>query len=220
MMGEWKHGLVNWLLLKSRLLQAARFELRQDPHSAPPPAGLLEQNPAATYDYCMRLDESCRFGPRISYGECSGISCAAKRFNRADIAFRLPGYANERAKIEKCGVESRGFGFWKKARRVLPKGFSSGVRIDGFAQIEKPRQNPSGVGLDDRDRLIEGKAGHRMRGVFPDSGKLSHLLDSSWEVSAMSAYHRFCRGVEISRAGVIPKALPRAKDLVLRSARQ
>jgi len=130
MMGEWKHGLVNWLLLKSRLVQAVRFERRQDPHSAPPPAGLLEQNPAATYDYCMRLYESFRFGSRISYGERSGISCAAKRFNRADIAFRLPGCANERAKIEKRGVENCGSGFREKARCMLPKRSLTEVGID------------------------------------------------------------------------------------------
>jgi hypothetical protein len=68
--------------------------------------------------------------------------------------------------------------------------------------------------------LIEGKAGHGMSGVFPDSGKLSHLLDSSWEISAMSIHNRFGCCVEISRASVIAKALPRAKHLIFGSARQ
>jgi hypothetical protein len=68
--------------------------------------------------------------------------------------------------------------------------------------------------------LIKGKAGYGVTGVFPDSGKLSHLLDSPWEVSAMSIHNRFCCGVEISRASVIAEALPRAKHLIFRSARQ
>ena len=56
-----------------------------------------------------------------------------------------------------------------------------------------------------------------MRGVFPDSGKLSHLLDFPWEVPAMSIHNCFCCGVEISRASVIAEALPCAKHLAFRS---
>jgi hypothetical protein len=78
----------------------------------------------------MRFDESFRFGSRIPYGERSRIFCAAKRVNRAHIAFRLPGYANERAKIEKRRVESRGIGFWEKARCMLPKRSPAEVGID------------------------------------------------------------------------------------------
>jgi hypothetical protein len=59
-----------------------------------------------------------------------------------------------------------------------------------------------------------------VRSIFPDSGKLSHLLDSPWEVSAMSIHNRFCCGVEISRASVIAEALPHAKHLIFRGARQ
>jgi hypothetical protein len=78
----------------------------------------------------MRFDESFRFGSRILYGECSRIFCAAKRVNRANIAFRLPGYANERAKIEKSRVESRGIGFWEKTRGMLPQCSPAQVGID------------------------------------------------------------------------------------------
>ena len=78
----------------------------------------------------MYFDESFHFGSRIPYGECSGIFCAAKRFNGTHIAFRLPGYANERAKIEKCGVENRASGFWEKRRCMLPKHSPARVGID------------------------------------------------------------------------------------------
>jgi hypothetical protein len=93
-------------------------------------AGLLEQNPAAPNDQCVHFDESLRFGSRFPYRDCSRILCAAKRFHRAHIAFRLPRYANERAKIEECGVENRGIGFWKKARCILPKRSAAQVGID------------------------------------------------------------------------------------------
>ena len=181
---------------------------------------MLEQNPATPNDQCVLFDELLRFGSRFPYGKRSRIFCAAKRFNRAHIAFRLPSYANERAQIEKCGVENRGIGFWKKTGGMLPKRFPARVGINRFAQIEKPRQNATGVSFDDRHRLIKGKAGYGVGGVFPDSGKLSHLLDSAREVSAMSIHNRFCCGVEISRARVIAEALPRAKHLIFRSARQ
>jgi hypothetical protein len=166
----------------------------------------------------MRFDASFYFGPRFPYWECSRIFCAAKRFNRARIAFRPPGYANKRAKIEQCGVESCGIGLWEKTRCVLPKHSSAGFGIDRFAQIEKPRQNATRVRFDDRNRLIKGKTSHCVRGVFPDSGKLSHLLDFAREVSAMSIHNRFCGGVEISRASVIAEALPHSKNFVFGSA--
>jgi hypothetical protein len=59
-----------------------------------------------------------------------------------------------------------------------------------------------------------------MGGVFPNSGKLPHLLDPLREVSAMSIHNRFCCGMEISRASVIAEALPRTKHLIFLSARQ
>jgi hypothetical protein len=93
-------------------------------------AGLLEQNPAAPNDQCMHFDELFRFGSRFPYRDFSWIFCATKRFNRAHIAFRLPGYANKRAKIEKCGVESRGVGFWKKTRCMLPQCSLAQVGVD------------------------------------------------------------------------------------------
>jgi hypothetical protein len=220
MMGEWKHGLINWPSLKTWLFQAVNNERRQDPHSPPSAAGLLEQNAATPNDQCVLFDESLRPGSGFLGRKCSRILCAAKRFNRAHIAFRLPGYANERAKIEECGVEVTCVGCWEKTRCMLPKRFPAGVGIDGFAKIEKPRQHASGVGFNDRNRLIKGKAGHCMRGVFPDSGKLSHLLNSPWEVSAMPIHNRFCCGMEISRASVVAKALPRPKDLVFGSLRK
>jgi hypothetical protein len=78
----------------------------------------------------MRFDDSFGFESRLPYGECGWIFRAAKRFNRAYIAFRLPGDANKRAKIEECRVESRGIGFREKTRCVLPKHAPSRIGID------------------------------------------------------------------------------------------
>src|SRR5215475_4537477 len=121
----------------------------------------------------MRFDESFRFASRIPYWECSRILCAAQVFDRAHIAFRLPGYANKRAKIQQSGVESRGIGFREKTPCMLPERLPARVGIDRSAKIEKPREHTSCVRFDDWDRLIESKAGHCMGSVFPDSGELS-----------------------------------------------
>jgi hypothetical protein len=89
-----------------------------------------------------------------------------------------------------------------------------------LAQIEKPSHNATGVRFDDGNRLIKGKAGYGMGCVFPDSEKLSHLLDSPRKVSAMSIQNRFCCSVEISRTSVIAEALPRVKHFIFRRVRQ
>jgi len=164
----------------------------------------------------MRFDESFRMGFRLFYRDDRRIFCAAKRFNRAHIAFGLPGHANQRSKIEQSGVENRRIGLWEQKCCMLPKSSPAQVGIDRFAQIEKPRQKASSVGLDDRNRLIKGKAGNRVRGVFADAGKLSHLVCRAWEISVMPFHNGFCRGVEISGTSVITEALPRAKHLVFR----
>jgi hypothetical protein len=50
MMGERKHGLINWAELETRPFQAINNERRQNPHAAPTVAGLFEQNSAAPND--------------------------------------------------------------------------------------------------------------------------------------------------------------------------
>jgi hypothetical protein len=102
MMGEWKYGLIIWRPFKMRPPSAINNERRQDPHPAPAVAGLLEQNPVAPNNQRVRFEKSFRFGSRISYRECSRIFCAAKCFDGAHIASRLPSDANKRTKIEQC----------------------------------------------------------------------------------------------------------------------
>jgi hypothetical protein len=83
---------------------------------------------------------------------------------------------------------------------MLPERLPAPVGIDRSAKIEKPRQHTSCVRFDDRNGLTERKACNRVRGVFADSGKRLHSVDCAWKLSAVSIHHRFCSGVEISRA--------------------
>jgi len=57
-----------------------------------------------------------------------------------------------------------------------------------------------------------------VRGVSAESWKLLHLLDRSRETSAVLIHDGLCAGVQISCAGVIAEALPRAQDIIFRSA--
>src|SRR5262245_1895623 len=102
---------------------------------------------------------------------------------------------------------------------MLPERLPARVGIDRSAKIEKPREHTSCVRFDDWGRLMESKAGHCMRSVFPDSGELSHSLDVPWEVSTMAIHNGFGCGVEISRASVITEPLPHTKHRIFRSAR-
>jgi len=59
-----------------------------------------------------------------------------------------------------------------------------------------------------------------VRSVFTHARELLHLLDFPRKVSAISIHDSFRCDMEISRASVITEALPRAKHLIFRSARQ
>src|SRR5262249_31534825 len=147
--------------------------------------------------------ELLRLRSRFSDRECSWIFCAAECFNWTEVAFRFPRYANDRAKIEECGIENRGIGFWNKIRCMLPEPFPTLAGIARLSKIEKPRQNASNVRIDDGDGLIKSEAGHGVCGVLPDAWELLHFLDCVREGSAVSIHNRFGCVVKISRASVI-----------------
>lgn len=66
--------------------------------------------------------------------------------------------------------------------------------------------------------MIEGERGDGARGVSAESWKLLQLLDRLRKTSAVSIHDGLCGGVQISGARVIAEALPRAQDVIFRSA--
>src|SRR5262249_50956076 len=96
----------------------------------------LKQNPPMPDDQCVSFDELPCPGFGFSDWKRARIFCLAEGLNWADVAFWLPRYANERAKIEEPGVECAAPRSWTKIRCVLPKYFSPGGRVDRFARIE------------------------------------------------------------------------------------
>jgi hypothetical protein len=170
-------------------------------------------------DQCISFDELLCLGFGFSDWEFAGIFRLAKCFNRAHMAFWVPRYANERAKIEKSGVECAAPRRWTKICCTSPQCFSPRDRIDRFERIEYSCQNSSRVRFYDRDGLIEGEAGYGVSGVFTDAREPSHLVDLPGELSAMVLQHRSCGGKKISSASVIAEALPRAEYVIFAGAR-
>ena len=168
----------------------------------------------------MLFDESRWTQARFPDRQRFRIFCPAKFLHGANATFGLSGKTNKCAEIGECGIVNPGVGFWKKRGCILPKRFSASDRVDGFPKIKKPCQNASSVSFDDWDWLIESEAADGVRGVFPDSWKLLHLLDRSRETSAVSIHDGLCGGVQISRAHVIAEALPCAQHIVFGSASQ
>jgi len=103
--------------------------------------------------------------------------CAAEFFDRTHGAVRLTGETNNCAEIDKRRIVHPSIGFWNQTPCVLPQFFLTRTGIEGTSEIEKPCQNPSRVGFYDWDGLIEGEAGHCVRGIFPDAWQPSHLID-------------------------------------------
>jgi ribonuclease HIII len=136
------------------------------------------------------------------------------------MAFWGARQTNQRAKIDERGVELRGAVCGNKLRGVFPDLLATGGRIDPGTNIEQAREQAGHVGFYHWQGLMESKGGDCVRRVTPDAGQLPDGGDVIGKNAALPAVQDFCGGVEISRALVIAQALPTAKHIVFRGARQ
>jgi hypothetical protein len=148
------------------------------------------------------------------------IFCAAKFVDGTNPAFWLARKANERAEVSECRVVDASGTLWDKRCRVLPERVPASRSIDRVAEIKQARQNAGSISFDDWGGLIESERRDSVRRIFPDSWKLSHLLDRLWEASIISMDDYFRGGVEISGTSVITETLPRMEDVAFRSLSQ
>ena len=100
---ERKDRRVNWAV-GSR----SSFERRQNPHAAPAPGGAFEKNFVLPDNIDMIFGEPSRPWMSFLHRKDSGIYCATKSFHRTNLAFRFARQTDERAKIDKRGVEMSG----------------------------------------------------------------------------------------------------------------
>jgi len=138
---------------------------------------LFEQNLALTNYKRVLFGESLCARSKFPDRQSFWIYCAAKFFNWTHSASRSARETNERAKIHERGVVNARGALWNKRGGVLPERFLAGGLIDRTSKVENTRQNTSGIGFDNRRRLVKRETGDGVRGVFSDSGKLLHLLN-------------------------------------------
>src|SRR4030095_4635804 len=89
----------------------------------------------------------------------------AEFLHRAEIAFRSIRHANDRAEIDKRGIETRCIAFRDKLRGISPKFFTAHRRIDRGAYVEQPCENTRTIRFDNWDRLIESKRCYGVRRI-------------------------------------------------------
>jgi hypothetical protein len=118
---------------------------------------LFEQNFAFTNDKCMPLNEPLCAWFGFLDGQRFRIFSSAKFFYRADVAFRFIRQANDCAKIDKRGIETRCIVSGNKLRGVLPEFFAADCGINRGAHIEQTGEHARGIRFDNWDRLIESK---------------------------------------------------------------
>ena len=124
---------------------------RQNPHAAPTPGGLFEQNLSLTNHKYVFFDEPRCTRGRFPDRQRFRTFCEAEFSYRTNAALRLSRNANKCAEIDQCGVVDPAVGFRKKTRCTFPEQFPVRCRFDQSAKIDKSRQNASSVSFDDWD---------------------------------------------------------------------
>jgi hypothetical protein len=180
---------------------------------------LFEQNPAVTDDKCVSFDKSLCARFRFLDRQRLRIFCATKFFHRADIAFRFIRQANERAQIDKRGIETRRIACRNKLCSVPPELFTTDCGINRDAYVEQAGQHTRTIRFDNWERLIESKGCDCVRSIAANTGQFPNGGDVAGQNPAVPVPHNLGGGTKIPSAIVIAKALPGVEYVVLRSAR-
>ena len=182
--------------------------------------GLLEQNATVVENEPIVFNDSFSLRARAPDRQGSGLGRATKSFYRTDRTLRFARQTNERAKIDKCGIEIGGAACRHELGNATPEELPAAGGIDCDPHIKEARENTRGVRFDYGNGLVEGEARDRVGGVFSDPGGLPHHSDVVREFSIMSILHEPGGGVQVAGASVVAKSLPGVKDVVLRSQRE
>ena len=182
--------------------------------------GLLEQNTIVVENEPVVFNDSFGFRARAPDRQGFGLGRATKSFYRTDRTLRFARQTNERAKIDKRGIEIGGAAYRHDLGSATPEELPAGGGIDCDPHIKEARENTRGVRLDYGNGLVEGEARDRVGGVFSDAGELPDRSDVAREFSIMSILDEPGGGVQVAGASVVAKSLPGVEDIVLRSACQ
>ena len=101
-------------------------------------------------------------------GSLAGFSARQNiRTGQAPQSGRVP--QTSAPKIHQSRVVKAGVPVWQQFAGALPQRFAPAAGIDRNLEIEEASEQTRDVRFDDRNRLIEGKRGHGVRGVTANS---------------------------------------------------
>ena len=150
---------------------------RENPHAAPAPARLLEQNSIAVEDESVCFGEFFWRRPQLFDGESFRILRATKFVYWTDPTLGRACRADERAEIHKSGIMQGCFARGEKVGRVTPNCFAASGCIDRIAHVEQTRHDARDVCFDQWNGSIERKCRDSVRRVTPDARKRAKIVD-------------------------------------------
>lgn len=167
----------------------------------------------------MSFDELLCAGFGFLDGQRFRIFSAAKFFYRADVAFRFVRQANERAQIDKRGIETRCIASGNKLRGALPEFFAANRRIDRGARVEQSCEHTRAIHFDNWHWLMKSKSRDCVRRIAANARQIANGRDIGGKDFPVSILHDLGGGMKVPGAVVIAEALPSVENIVLRSAR-
>ena len=87
-------------------------------------------------------------------------------------------------------------------------------------KIKQARQNPSSVGLENRNWLIKGEGRDGIGRVTTDTGQLPDWREIARKSASMAMLDGFRNRMQVAGSRVIAEALPRVEDVTFRSLGQ
>ena len=104
-------------------------------------------------------------------------------------------------------------GSGKKGGGGLFKKIAPGFGCDIFSVIEKTRDDPVDIGIQDRHALIKSKRGDGCCRVWADTGKGTEGWKIGWDIAAKLRRYRLRCSVQVTGARVISEALPEFENI-------
>lgn len=165
----------------------------------------------------MSFDKSLCGRSGFLDGQSFRVFCAAKFFYRAYVAFGFIRQANERAQIDKRGIETRCIVFRDKLRGIFPEFFAPDCRINWYADVEQAGEQTRAIRFDNWNRLVESKRRDCVRRIAASAGQVTNRRDVARQNPAVPVPHNPGGGMKIPDTIVIAESLPGMKDVILRS---
>jgi len=180
---------------------------------------LFEKNSAVISDECVCFDKSLGARSRFLDWQRFRIFSSAKFFYRTDVAFGSVRYANQRAQIDKRGIETRCIAAGNNLCGALPEFFAADRGISRGTHVKQAGEQTRGIRFDNWNRLMKSKSRYCVRRIAANARQFANRCDIAGKDSHVLILHNLGGGMKIPGAVVIAETLPAVENIVLRSAR-